>query len=61
MPALIDTLAVVGASCPELEAWRVCGSGGEEHCETCALGGPWRCENEVIKALVRRLADVQKL
>lgn len=59
--ALVDVLAQAGASCPELEAWRSCGSGGEEHCEACALGGPERCESEVIKALARRLADMQKL
>lgn len=62
MPAaLINVLASAAESCPELEAWRVCGSGGEEHCEACALGGPERCESAVIKALARLLADVQKL
>lgn len=62
MPAaLVNVLAVAAESCPELAAWRHCGSGGEEHCETCVLGGPDRCESEVIKALARRLADVQKL
>lgn len=57
MPALVNVLAAAGASCPELEAWRACGSGGEEHCQACALGGPDRCESAVIQALARRLAE----
>lgn len=62
MPAdLATVLAAAAEFCPELEAWRHCGSGGEEHCRACALGGPERCESAVIKALARRLADVQKL
>lgn len=59
--ALVTVLATAAESCPELEAWRSCGSGGGEHCEACFLGGPDRCESTVIKALARRLAGVQKL
>lgn len=54
---LVTVLATVAQTCPELEAWRHCGSGGAEHCETCALGGSERCDAQVIKALVRRLAE----
>jgi len=55
--ALITILAEAAQSCPELEAWRHCGSGDEEHCEACALGGPERCDAQVIQALARRLAE----
>jgi hypothetical protein len=58
MPAaLVTILAAAAQSCPELEVWRHCGSGGKEHCETCFLGGPARCEAQVIQALARRLAE----
>jgi len=57
VPALVNVLAVAAESCPELEAWRHCGSGGGEHCETCSLGGPERCDAQVIQALARRLAE----
>lgn len=57
MPAaLVTVLAIAAESCPELETWRACSSSLSEHCEACALGGPDRCESEVIKALARRLA-----
>lgn len=55
--ALINVLAAAAESCPELEAWRHCGSGGEERCGACALGGPDRCESTVIRALARRLIE----
>ena len=62
MPAaLVTILATAAEFCPELAQWCRCEGYGEEHCEACALGGPDRCESEVIKALARRLADVQKL
>lgn len=57
MPALVTILALVAEFCPELDAWRHCGSGGKERCEACALGGPDHCESQVIKALARRLAE----
>lgn len=60
MPAAIITiLASAAKSCPELAEWVRC----EAHwarCERCALRGPESCESEVIKALARLLADVQK-
>jgi len=59
--ALITILAAAAEFCPELSAWCRCDEGHEDHCERCALGGPERCDAQVIKALARRLADVQKL
>jgi hypothetical protein len=60
--ALINALAEAGASCPELEAWRVCEVARDVRCKTCILDAPGGCnEAQVIKALARRLADVQKL
>ena len=55
--ALINALAEAGASCPELETWRRCEVGRDARCEACVLGGPERCEGQVIKALARRLAQ----
>lgn len=57
MPALITTLAAGSTTCPELAAWCRCDEGLDERCETCALGGPERCEGQVIKALARLLAE----
>ena len=56
MPAaLIDQLHEVGSTCRALAAWCRCGNGHEDHCEACSLGGPDRCEGEVIKALVGKV------
>ena len=55
--ALINALAEAGASCPELETWRRCEVSRDARCEACALGGPERCEAQVIKALARRFAE----
>ena len=59
--ALVATLAAASTACPELDAWCRCDEGRDERCETCALGGPDRCESAVIKALARILADVLKI
>lgn len=61
MPALVNVLATAAESCPELAQWCRCDAGHEDHCERCFLGGPDRCDAQVIKALARRLADVQEL
>ena len=54
--ALINTLHEAGLSCRELATWCRCSDeGAHDRCEGCHIGGPDRCESEVIKALARKL------
>jgi hypothetical protein len=53
--ALIDQLHEVGSTCRELAAWDCCEGGRVDRCEKCFLGGPDRCDGQVIKALVGKI------
>jgi len=53
--ALIDQLHEVGATCRELAAWCRCEGGRVDMCEKCFLGGPDRCDGQVVKALVGKV------
>jgi hypothetical protein len=52
---LTEQLHEVGVSCRALAAWTRCEGGRKDMCEHCFLGGPERCDSEVIKALVERV------
>ena len=55
--ALINTLHEAGLSCRELSTWCRCSDdGAHDHCGGCHIGGPDRCESQVIKALAVKLA-----
>ena len=53
--ALINQLHEVGSTCRELAAWCRCEGGRKDLCEKCILGGPDRCDGQVIKALVGKV------
>jgi hypothetical protein len=54
--ALINTLHEAGLSCRELFTWCRCSDdGAHDHCEGCPIGGPDRCESQVIKSLAVKL------
>lgn len=56
MPAaLINQLHEVSSTCRALAAWCRCDGGRKDRCEKCILGGPDRCEGQVIKALVGKI------
>lgn len=61
MPAaLIDQLHEVGSTCRELAAWCRCDDGRVDMCEQCILGGPDRCDGQVIKALVGKVLGARR-
>jgi hypothetical protein len=60
--ALINVLHEAGVSCPELAAWTACdvSDGRRDRCEPCPIGGPDRCDSQVIKALAHKLAEATR-
>jgi hypothetical protein len=55
VPALTTQLHKAGIACRALAAWERCEDGRKDRCEHCYLGGPEKCDAQVVEALVERL------